>query len=289
MTDFKAQSHGSMLRVADVLEQSERRNRLTQLASRPVSGRDRRELVAIFAGGVVGALLRVALLQAHAGAAHGWPWVTFACQHPRLVPARLFRHTPAGAPAPVGLSPAAARNRVLWRLHHVLDDAGRAADDARRPSLRACGRVRRIERDPGVWQRSSRNAVRPPGEDDRVSLLVWIAVGVLGGIGALGRFVVDGVVVAAYRTGLPAGHAGGQSDGRDAARVSRRSGASPATAFCLPGPRCSVPTRRSRPGCSRPSGLSRMAKRSLAGANVLISLVAGVGAAALGRFVGAHV
>ena len=77
MTDFKAHSHGSMLRVADVLEQSERRNRLTQLASRPVSGRDRRELVAIFAGGVVGALLRVALLQAHAGAAHGWPWVTF--------------------------------------------------------------------------------------------------------------------------------------------------------------------------------------------------------------------
>lgn len=41
-------------------------------------GRDRRELGAIFAGGVVGALLRVALLQTHAGAAPGWPWVTFA-------------------------------------------------------------------------------------------------------------------------------------------------------------------------------------------------------------------
>ena len=41
-------------------------------------GRDRRELAAIFAGGVVGALLRVALLQTHAGAAPGWPWVTFA-------------------------------------------------------------------------------------------------------------------------------------------------------------------------------------------------------------------
>lgn len=41
-------------------------------------GRDSRELGAIFAGGVVGALLRVALLQTHAGAAPGWPWVTFA-------------------------------------------------------------------------------------------------------------------------------------------------------------------------------------------------------------------
>jgi fluoride exporter len=43
-----------------------------------VPDRDRRELGAIFAGGVVGALLRVALLQTHAGAAPGWPWVTFA-------------------------------------------------------------------------------------------------------------------------------------------------------------------------------------------------------------------
>lgn len=41
-------------------------------------GRDRRELGAIFAGGVVGAVLRVALLQTHAGAAPGWPWVTTA-------------------------------------------------------------------------------------------------------------------------------------------------------------------------------------------------------------------
>jgi fluoride exporter len=32
---------------------------------------------AIFAGGAVGALLRVALLQTGAGAAPGWPWVTF--------------------------------------------------------------------------------------------------------------------------------------------------------------------------------------------------------------------
>jgi fluoride exporter len=43
-----------------------------------VPGRDTRELGAIFAGGVAGAVLRVALLQSHVGAAPGWPWVTFA-------------------------------------------------------------------------------------------------------------------------------------------------------------------------------------------------------------------
>jgi fluoride exporter len=42
-----------------------------------VRGQDRRELAAIFAGGVVGALLRVALLHTGAGASPGWPWVTF--------------------------------------------------------------------------------------------------------------------------------------------------------------------------------------------------------------------
>ena len=53
-------------------------HRASQLASLSVPGRDRRELAAIFAGGVVGALLRVALNQTHASAAAGWPWVTFA-------------------------------------------------------------------------------------------------------------------------------------------------------------------------------------------------------------------
>jgi fluoride exporter len=55
-----------------------RRDRSSRLACRQVPGRDRRELAAIFAGGVVGAVLRVALLQTHVGAAPGWPWVTFA-------------------------------------------------------------------------------------------------------------------------------------------------------------------------------------------------------------------
>jgi len=38
---------------------------------------DRRELAAIFTGGAVGALARVALVQADPGNAAAWPWVTF--------------------------------------------------------------------------------------------------------------------------------------------------------------------------------------------------------------------
>ncbi|MGZ4179419.1 MAG: fluoride efflux transporter CrcB [Solirubrobacteraceae bacterium] len=41
-------------------------------------GRDRRELAAIFAGGVIGALARVGLLQIGLASAPAWPWATFA-------------------------------------------------------------------------------------------------------------------------------------------------------------------------------------------------------------------
>jgi CrcB protein len=39
---------------------------------------DRRELLAIFAGGAAGALLRAGLTRGFGDAAPGWPWVTFA-------------------------------------------------------------------------------------------------------------------------------------------------------------------------------------------------------------------
>lgn len=38
---------------------------------------DRRELVAIFAGGFAGAVARAALAEAWPGTAGGWPWATF--------------------------------------------------------------------------------------------------------------------------------------------------------------------------------------------------------------------
>jgi fluoride exporter len=50
----------------------------TSPAHLSIPGRDTRELAAIFAGGAVGALARVGLLQTGASAAPSWPWVTFS-------------------------------------------------------------------------------------------------------------------------------------------------------------------------------------------------------------------
>lgn len=47
-------------------------------AARDMPRLDRRELVAIFAGGALGALARVALARLDGGGTAGWPWPTFA-------------------------------------------------------------------------------------------------------------------------------------------------------------------------------------------------------------------
>ena len=47
-------------------------------AARDMPRLDRRELAAIFAGGALGALARVALAQLDGGGTAGWPWPTFA-------------------------------------------------------------------------------------------------------------------------------------------------------------------------------------------------------------------
>ena len=45
---------------------------------RAVGGIDRREVMAILAGGCIGALMRAGLAEAFAPVAGGWPWPTFA-------------------------------------------------------------------------------------------------------------------------------------------------------------------------------------------------------------------
>lgn len=68
--------------VAYTLRTSSRRNACSRHAQHrsaaSVPGRDVRELAAIFAGGTIGALARVGLLQAGLATAPSWPWATFA-------------------------------------------------------------------------------------------------------------------------------------------------------------------------------------------------------------------
>jgi fluoride exporter len=121
-----------------------------------------------------------------------------------------------------------------------------------------------------------------------VSVAVWIAVGLLGGIGALGRFLVDGIVAARTRHEFPLG-----------TLVVNLSGATllgflvglgfTGSRLLLAGTATLGSYTTFSTWMLETQRLVEDGEVALAGANVVISLVLGVGAAALGRFIGAHV
>jgi fluoride exporter len=121
-----------------------------------------------------------------------------------------------------------------------------------------------------------------------VSVAVWIAVGLLGGIGALGRFLVDGIVAARTRHEFPLG-----------TLVVNLSGATllgflvglgfTGNRLLLAGTATLGSYTTFSTWMLETQRLVEDGEVALAGANVVIGLVVGVGAAALGRFIGAHV
>jgi len=121
-----------------------------------------------------------------------------------------------------------------------------------------------------------------------VSLPVWIAVGLLGGIGALGRFFVDGVVAARTRHEFPLGTLVVNLSG--AMLLGLLVGlAFTGNRLLLAGTATLGSYTTFSTWMLETQRLVEDGEAALAGANVLISLVVGVGAAALGRFIGAHV
>src|SRR5689334_6277488 len=118
-----------------------------------------------------------------------------ALGHVRRQPAGRF---PARLPRRPFLSrlplAAVADHWALRRADHLLDYAGRAADDAGsgaardRGGLRRCQRGRRPARGRGRWRLGA------GAGGGAMNLLTWVAVVLLGGVGASARFTVDWLV-----------------------------------------------------------------------------------------------
>jgi len=120
-----------------------------------------------------------------------------------------------------------------------------------------------------------------------VSVPVWIAVGLLGGIGALGRFLVDGIVAARGGRDFPLGTLVVNVSGSallgllvglgfkgDKLLLAGTATLGSYTTFST----WMLETQR----------LVEDGELGLAAANVLVSLGVGLGAVALGRWIGAH-
>jgi CrcB protein len=121
-----------------------------------------------------------------------------------------------------------------------------------------------------------------------MSLPVWIAVGILGGVGALGRVFVDAIVATRTRRDFPLGTLVVNLSGATLLGLLVGLGFT-GTRLLLAGTATLGSYTTFSTWMLETQRLVEDGELLLAGANVVISLVVGVAAAALGRFIGAHV
>ena len=93
---------------------------------------DGRELAAIYAGGVLGALARVGLAEAAPHGVDGWPWATFAANLAGALLLGYFVTRLQERLPPVELPAAVARHRPLRRADDLRHAAAGAVRHARR-------------------------------------------------------------------------------------------------------------------------------------------------------------
>src|SRR5581483_10404428 len=117
---------------------------------------------------------------------------------------RLVRDAAPGAAAALDLSSAAARHWPLWSAHHLLDAADRAHSARTSRPRRARGALR-----PRQPPRRSRDDVPrdPPRakSEASVTLWAWVGLALVGGAGAVARFLIDGAVSAGRKAEFPLG------------------------------------------------------------------------------------
>src|SRR4051794_16809241 len=126
-------------------------------------------------------------------------------EHGRGFRPGVLRDPPAGAPAVVRLPPPAPGHRPVRRAHDVLDHAGRGPADARRARGRACRDVRGGERRRRVRGGRAGDEHGPPGPVGAMTVAVIAGIGLLGGVGAVARFLLDGAVSERAGAGFPYG------------------------------------------------------------------------------------
>jgi CrcB protein len=120
-----------------------------------------------------------------------------------------------------------------------------------------------------------------------MSPLVWLAVLLIGGAGSVARFLVDGLISARLGGGFPLGTLGVNLSGAVVLGVLSGLALSPAAAL-LGGTAAVGSYTTFSTWMLETERLAEERQRRRAVANVLVSLILGVAAAALGRLLGEH-
>src|ERR1700758_4552254 len=112
-------------------------------------------------------------------------------KHRRRFSGRLLHNPVARTVAAVELSPSATGHRAVRRVDDVLHDASRDAQNARASSLRLGGRLHRGQHRGRAGRGLSGHRAGAPCAGAVVTFAVWAGVVLLGGAGAVLRFLVD--------------------------------------------------------------------------------------------------
>ncbi len=120
-----------------------------------------------------------------------------------------------------------------------------------------------------------------------MSLVVWVAVGLLGGVGALARFFVDGFVAARVARGFPVGTFVVNMTGAAALGLLVGLGFT-GERLLLAGTATLGSYTTFSTWMLESQRLVEDGELGIAGGNLLVSLGVGLGAVALGRLIGAH-
>ena len=247
---------------------------------------DRREIAAIFAGGALGTLLRAALAEAFPHPATAWPWPTFAVN---IVAAFLLGYfiTRLQERLPLSSYRRPLLGTGLCGGLSTFSTMQVDPEDDQRGRLGSCHRVRR-------GQHRWRVRGNPPGHragaesaGAAMSVLVWAGVVVIGGAGSVLRFLADGLVSSVAGKDFPYGTLAinisgavilglltGLALGGDQALLAGTAAVGSYTTFST----WMLETQR--------MAEERQHRKVIA--NIAVSLVLGVAAAALGRLIGAH-
>jgi fluoride exporter len=234
---------------------------------------DRREVVAVFAGGAVGTLLRAALSEAFPQSATSWPWPTFVVN---VVAAVLLGY-------------------FVTRLQERLP-----ISSYRRPLLGTglCGGLSTFSTmqvellkmiDAGAYGLALGYAAarRAPGVVATMNAVVWAGVVLIGGCGSVLRFVVDGAVAARLGKGFPFGTLVVNVSGAMILGLITGLALSGSEAL-LAGTAAVGSYTTFSTWMLETQRLAEERQNRSAALNVVVSLVLGVAAAALGRLIGAH-
>jgi fluoride exporter len=120
-----------------------------------------------------------------------------------------------------------------------------------------------------------------------VSALVWVGVGLLGGLGALLRFFLDGLIAARVRRDFPLGTFVINVTGAAILGLLVGLGFT-GTRLLLAGTATLGSYTTFSTWMLESQRLVEDGELAVAGANLLVSLVVGLGAVALGRVIGTH-